>query len=139
MTNDIDKKVQADYHMPAEKLVAKFYAEGRKFDLIDLDPFGSAYDCFDLSIRMARKGIIVTFGEMGHKRWKRLDYVRSHYGIHDLSDFNTQSLIRELQNIGMKHKKILTPVIIKEWPRVSRVYFDITPTKTTEQWEKKQG
>ena len=52
-----------------------------RFDLIDIDPFGSAYDCFDLSIKIAEKGLIITYGEMGHIRWKRLDYVNRIYNI----------------------------------------------------------
>ena len=57
-----------------------------KFDLIDLDPFGSAYDCFDLAIKMAKKGLCITLGELGHKRWKRLDFVSSHYGIDNIDN-----------------------------------------------------
>ena len=92
-TNDIDKNIPADYHYPADKFLAERYFYGFTYDLVDLDPFGSAYDCFDLSIKMAKKGVIVTFGEMGHKRWKRLDFVRYHYGIEDLSDFTTMRLV----------------------------------------------
>ena len=134
-TNDIDKSVMALNHKPAERLVAELYSRGCTYDLIDLDPFGSAYDCFDLAIRMAQKAIIVTFGEMGHKRWKRFDFVRYRYGIENLSDFTTERLISEFRRIGLTHKKDLVPVIVKEWPRISRVYFEVRPIKVTEQWE----
>lgn len=134
-TNDINKDVKALNHKPADRLIAELYGRGCTYDLIDLDPFGSAYDCFDLAIRMAKKAIIVTFGEMGHKRWKRLDFVRSHYGIEDLSDFTTSRLIDEFRRIGWRHKKDCVPIIVKEWPRISRVYFEIRPMKITEQWE----
>ena len=134
-TNDIDESVKANNHKPAERLIAELYGRGCTFDLIDLDPFGSAYDCFDLAIRMAKKAIIVTFGEMGHRRWKRLDFVRYRYGIDNLSDFTTERLISEFRRIGLTHKKELVPVIVKEWPRISRVYFEIRPMKITEQWE----
>lgn len=134
VSNDADKSIPATYNLTADKLVARLYAEDKTFDLIDLDPFGSAYDCFDLAIRMARKSIIVTFGEMGHKRWKRLDFVRYHYGITQLSDFTTQRLVDEFVRIGRMNKKELVPVIVKEWPRISRVYFEIRPMKITEQW-----
>lgn len=135
-TNDYDKTIQADYHLPADMLAARLYSEGKSYDMIDLDPYGSAFDCFDLCIRMAKKGIAVTFGEMGHKRWKRLDFVRSHYGITQLSDFTTERLIDEFIRIGSMHKKELQPVIVKEWPRISRVYFTIGTKKITEQWGK---
>lgn len=135
ITNDADDKITADYHLPAERFMAKLYADGLRYELIDLDPFGSAYDCFDLALRMAQKAIIVTFGEMGHKRWKRLDFVRYRYGIENLSDFTTSRLIDEFRRIGWRHKKDCIPIIVKEWPRISRVYFEIRPMKITEQWE----
>lgn len=134
-TNDIDKTIKALNHKPAEKLIAELYARGCTYDLIDLDPFGSAYDCFDLALRMAQKAIIVTFGEMGHKRFKRLDFVRRHYGIERLEDFTTSALIDHFRRIGWRHKKDPVPIIVKEWPRISRVYFEIRPMKITEQWE----
>lgn len=105
VSNDLNKEISATYNIAAEKLVAKLYAEDKTFDLIDLDPFGSAYDCFDLALRMAKKAIIVTFGEIGHKRWKRLDFVRRYYGIDNLSDFTTSRLIDEFRRIGWRQKK----------------------------------
>ena len=134
-TNDIDKEIPADRHMAADKMIAELYSRDFRFDLIDLDPFGSAYDCFDLALKMARKAVIVTFGEMGHKRWKRLDFVRTHYGIDSVSDFTTQRLIDEFIRIGRRNKKEAQPGIVKEWPRISRVYFELTQIKTTEQWK----
>ena len=133
-TNDINESIRADYHRNADRLIADLYSKDNRFDIIDLDPFGSAYDCFDLAFKMANKGIIVTFGEMGHKRWKRLDFVRYHYGIVDLSEFTTDRLVAEFRRIGLRNKKDATPVIVKEWPRISRVYFEIQPMKITEQW-----
>lgn len=135
VSNDADNGISADYNLPAEKLVAKLYSENMTFELIDLDPFGSGYDCFDLALRMATRCIIVTFGEMGHKRWKRLDFVRRYYGIENLEDFTTPTLVEHFIRIGWRHKKECVPVIVKEWPRISRVYFEIRPMKITEQWE----
>lgn len=134
VANDIKPDIDADRHLPADRLIAEYYSKGYHFDLIDLDPFGSAYDCFDQAVKMAKKGIIVTFGEMGHKRWKRLDFVRRYYGIENLSDFTTSRLIDEFRRIGRRNKKDLIPIIVKEWPRISRVYFEIQQMKITEQW-----
>lgn len=133
-SNDTDKNIDSDYHEKSELLIHKLYYEGRKWDIIDLDPYGSAYDCFDCAIKMANKGLIITFGELGHKRFKRLDFVRSHYGINNIDDFTTENLIKEVVRIGLNNKKILNSVIIKEWNRISRVYFTIDKLKVTEQW-----
>ena len=132
--NDEDKSFGTTYHDKAERLIHKLYYDRCRFDLVDLDPFGSAYDCLDLAIKMANKGMVVTYGEMGHRLFKRLDFVRRYYGIEAIEDFTTARLISETQRIASRSKKTLTPVIIKEWSRISRVYYLIGDMKITEQW-----
>jgi len=135
-TNDLDERFDTDYTEKAEKLVCKLYYEGHKYDLIDIDPFGSAYDCFDLCIKMAKNGLIITLGEIGHKRWKRLDFVRRHYSIESLDDFTSANIVNEIIKIGERNKKRLTPIYVADWRNISRVYFKIDSMKITEQWEK---
>ena len=117
-TNDKDNDIKADYHERAEMLIHKLYYDGNKYDMIDLDPYGSAYECFDLAIKMATKGIIITFGELGHKRFKRLDYVRRYYGIETLEDFTLKSLVDHCEMIARRNKKTLIPVISRTWDRI---------------------
>lgn len=135
IANDKDKDAETPYHLDALKFCCKMYSQGLKADIVDLDPFGSAYDCFDLAVKMAQKGLVVTFGELGHKRWKRLDYVGSHYGIERLEDFTLDRLIKEVQAIGRRNKKLLKVYAVKEWRNIGRVWFEIEPLKVTEQWE----
>ena len=125
------------YNLPAELLIHKLYFENNKYDLIDLDPFGSAFECFDLAIKMANKALIITFGEIGHKRFKRLDFVKRYYGINTLDEFNIDKLIKEIQKIALRNKKELIIMFKKDWNRISRVYFLIKTIKITEQWDKK--
>lgn len=106
---------------------------------MDLDPFGSAYDCFDLAIKMAKIGVFITFGELGHKRWKRLDYVRRYYGIKSMEDLTLDNLVKEVQKIGARNKCLLTPVFQREWRRTGRVWFKKETMKITEQWDKANG
>lgn len=136
-TNDIDSSFKTDYSENAEKLVCKLYYENKKYDLIDIDPFGSPFECIDLSIKMARKGIIITFGEMGHVRWKRLDFVRSHYGINTIEELTSENIIKEVIRIGERNKKKLIPIVVKDYNLISRVWFKIEPYKITEQWNDK--
>lgn len=135
VTNDKDIEIVADYHMDALKFLCLQYIENNKYDLIDLDPFGSTYECLDLAIKMSKKGLIVTLGEMGHKRFKRLDFVRRMYGIETLEDFTTETIIKEIQKIGLKNKKILKIHTLKEWQGISRVWFTIEEYKVVEQWK----
>jgi len=137
-TNDINASFNADHHERAEMLIHKLYYEGKTYDVIDLDPFGSAYECFDLAVKMATKGIVVTFGELGHKRWKRLDYVRRYYGIDNMRDFTLDGLMQHLQTIAERNKKQLIPIIVRNWGNIGRVWYRIEKLKISEQWEHKK-
>ncbi len=118
-----------DYQEDALKVLCSLYSEGASFDVIDLDPFGSAYECFDLSLKMASKGIIITYGEMGHLRWKRLDYVERFYNINTLEEFTIERLIEETNKIAKRNKKVLIPIFVKKWRNISRVYYIINKYK----------
>lgn len=134
-TNDQNADYEADYHERAEMLIHRLYYEGNHYDMVDLDPYGSAYECFDLAIKMASKGIIITLGELGHKRWKRLDYVKRYYGIETMEDFTMAKLCAHIEQIANRNKKHLEPVISRTWDRIGRVWFRIEPLKVTEQWK----
>lgn len=135
IANDKSETAETPYHMDALKFCCLMYSDGLKADIVDLDPFGSAYDCFDLAVKIAQKGLVITFGELGHKRFKRLDFVGSHYGIETLEDFSLDRLIAEVQTIGRRNKKSLKVYARKECKNIGRVWFEIEPLKVTEQWE----
>lgn len=122
------------YGIDSLKCICNLYYQNQKYDLVDLDPFGSAYDCFDLAIKMAKKGLVITLGELGHKRFKRLDFVKRYYGIESIEDFNVENIVNHIIKIGERNKKKLIPVFIKNWRNISRVYFKIEELKITEQW-----
>lgn len=133
-TNDLNSKIQADAHMPADKEIARLYSLNKTFDIIDIDLFGSPYDCIDLAIRMSNKGLFLTLGEMGHKRFKRLDFVRDHYNITTMEQFTSDNIIKEIIRMGACHKKKLTPVYVMDCKNISRVWFSVSKLKKTEQW-----
>ena len=137
ISNDKNDKSNTEYHLDALDFICQMYLDKRKFDLVDLDPFGSAYDCFDLAIKMAKKGLVITFGELGHKRFKRLDFVRRYYGIETLEDFTIDNLVKHIIKIGERNKKTLIPIYVKDWRNIARVYFKIEQLKITEQWDVK--
>lgn len=128
-TNDKNKNFPTTYHKDALECLCSLYANKKKYDFIDLDPFGSAYDCFDLAIKMAKKGISITFGEYGHKRWKRLDYLSRYYDVTSIESFTIIDLINKVIKIGLRNKKILYPVYVKEWQNIARAWFEIKPAK----------
>lgn len=138
VTNDKDTRFWTDYNLDSLDLLCKLKLEQKRFDLIDLDPYGSAYDCFDLAIKMAKSGIVVSFGEWGHKRWKRFDFVKPRYSIENLEDFGEgERFIAEFQRIAACNKKLAEPVKVLRYGNFVRVYFKLTTVKITSQWDNK--
>lgn len=130
ITNDINKEfINNTYTNDALKTLCLLYSKNMSFDLIDLDPFGSSYECFDLAIKMSNRGLIITYGELGHLRFKRLDFVNRFYDIHTLSDFTLDKLIEHTKMLGLRNKKELRVVEKKEWFNIARVYYHVRDTK----------
>jgi len=139
VTNDADEKFNTDHHEDAFDLMCQMHLGGRKFDVIDLDPFGSAYECFDLAFRLATKGVVISFGEWGHKRWKRTDFVEPRYGIPSVEDWSEEKFIAEAQRIALLHKKKAVVFDSLQYSNFLRVYFVIERHKETSQWEENKG
>lgn len=121
----------------ALRTLCRIYSEGKKYDLVDLDPFGSAYDLFDLAIKTATKGLVVTFGEMGCKRFGRSDFIRRRYGSMMSSALDVGALTDFMIVAGERNKKSLVPALTRNWHNISRVYFLVGGFRITEQWDKK--
>jgi hypothetical protein len=135
LTNDTDHRFDTDYHTDAFKLASELYFEGKRFDLVDLDPYGSAYDVIPFGLRLARVGLVVSFGEWGHRRWKRLDFVEPRYGITKLAEFSEDAFVREIQRQARTQKMEAKPVISLRYGAFLRVYFTLHKFKQTSQWE----
>lgn len=127
ITNDRNKEVESDYHMDALQFVCKMYGEGKKFDVVDLDPYGTSINSFEIAVQLAKKGIVVTLGELSCKRYKRLDNICRNYDIYSIEDLTTDNLIKNLQRKALKYKKDLVVFKIMEWNGISRVWFLIKP------------
>jgi len=135
ISNDIDEKFDTDANLSALDLLCRAQLTKQKFDVVDLDPYGSAYECFQLAFNVARKGIVISFGEWGHKRWKRTDFVAPRYGIHAIQDFSHEPFIAEAKRIARVHKKTADVVDVLQYSNFLRVYFTLTNHKETSQWE----
>lgn len=125
ISNDIIPSMYNTYNLKAEILAKYLNDNSHTFDLIDVDPFGSAFDCFENAIEMCNKILIITYGEIGHKRWKRLDFVRKKYGINSLEEFNIDNLINYTKKIALNKNVVLEVDCIKNWHNISRVYYKV--------------
>jgi len=102
------------------------YLDKVTFDLIDLDPYGSAAESIYLATKLANKGLIVTYGELGHKKFKRLDYVSKFYNINNLDDFNLKNLINHTKLIAKQNKKVLeVHTAYMFYAGLGRVYYKV--------------
>ena len=125
-TNDYNEEFDTMYHMKAERLLAKLYSEEKYYDIVDIDPYGSPYLCINNAIAIARKGLILTFGEKGHIQQNRTDYVDACYGIKKIKNLNVNTLINYVKKIGNSYNKELKEVKIFESNSIWRVYFTVT-------------
>ena len=112
-----------DYKDEAKYVLAKIYANRERYDIVDLDPFGSAFDCFELAVQVARKGLIITFGELGHRRWKRTDYTKRTYRIYDTDRLDLKSLSAYVDEVAHRYKKRAVVYRSCDWKNIGRVYF----------------
>jgi hypothetical protein len=135
VTNDVDERFDVDYHLPAFDLLCDVYRGGDRFDVVDLDPFGSAYECFDFAVRVARRGVVVSFGEWGHKRWKRTDFVGPRYGVDNVDDFVPERFVAEFQRVARLHKKSAVVFDSLQYAHFFRVYFLLEERKEFSQWD----
>ena len=121
---DNDIKVDgADYKLDAFDFL--YQKRKNKYDVVDLDPFGSAFDCFDLALQIAQKGLIITFGEIVGRRFNRMDFVEHRYGVDYIEDFTTSKLSEYVEKRALIYRKRLTPIIKAEMTNISRVYYQI--------------
>lgn len=127
---DNDNKVEgADFKLDAFDFL--YSQKNKKIDIVDLDPFGSAFNCFDFSLQIAQKGLIITFGEIVGRRFNRKDFVCSRYGIEYIEDFTTNKLSEYVEKRALIYNKKLIPIIKAEMTNISRVYYLIEKVKKT--------
>lgn len=129
ITNDINKNFPSNYHMNASELIKKLREEGKRFDIVDLDPFSSPVECFQDAIHICEKGLIMTFGDKrGVMSNKNLAKERYNCKIYDET-----LIIRHFQRMAKKHNITLKLFKLIKWKMTWRVYFtvhkDSTPYK----------
>ena len=129
-----DKKNICDYNLESIDFLHKF--RNKKIDLVDLDPYGSCFECFDYALKIAQKGLIITFGEVGHKRWKRSDFVEHRYNIKTINDFSNKKFINYIIERSLIFNKKLTPIFQANFKNILRVYFEIKIIKKSNSGKK---
>lgn len=124
--NDINKGIQATYNMDATELLNQMVLNNKQFDLVDLDSFGATITFLNQALQIARYGLIMTLGELGHRRWKRLDFISKHYKtIHNVEDISVENFVREIIGLAEEQNITLVPLIMRDYGNIGRVWFEI--------------
>mgnify|MGYP006266448307 CR=1 FL=1 len=122
-TNDVREEFGTYYCEPAEQLLPNLVQAGERFDLVDVDPFGSAYECLLPAIKLATRALVVTFGELGHRRFKRLDFVGPRYGITKIEDFTAENLASYVLKLAKDNGRKVELFQLKNWHNICRAYY----------------
>ena len=122
-----DEKASPDYLMTlkANQLLEAYKLAGTKFDLVDVDPYGNPADCLEAAVKVAKKGLIITFGEFKRMRYRYKNvgkkYFKEKYGIDmsfdDITINDMADLIIKLSDNKFKVWKI------GDWRYCDRIYF----------------
>jgi len=105
VTNDIDKTAEVDFHMDADKFVSKIYSEKKKFDIVDLDPYGSAFQCIPTAVKLIKKGLIVSYGDYNNWRFHRYKIIVARYG-----NFKDIKNYKDFEDVMILHTMYLAEV-----------------------------
>ena len=122
VSNDLEYSGH-DFNTRANLCLAHLYSERKRFDVVDLDPFGSAFECFEMAVQTARRGLIVTFGELGHKRWKRTDFTSRTYRIDRVEDLTLEKMCDYIVEVAARYKKVARLHASYDWKNIGRAYF----------------
>lgn len=137
VTNDKDERISADYHDDALRTAAYLYSQHKTYDIVDLDPYTSPYECIDLAIQLAKKGLVISFGELSAKRWGKLPPVyKLKYGIETKEELSLAMLIDYVKDRGEIYGKVLEPFYSRTWQgNFSRVWFTVDTISNIKQKE----
>jgi hypothetical protein len=125
-SNDIKKSIECDSHLDVEELLDLCLKQGEKYDLVDLDSFGATIQYLDRTLEIATKGIIMTLGELGHRRWKRLDFISKYYkNITKVEDITIENMVEWIIEHSKTKGVFLEVVVKKDWGSIGRVWFKI--------------
>ena len=55
------------------------------------------YGYSEKALDIAEHGLVMTLGELGHRRWKRLDFISKHYSnIKTIEDITVENFVEEI-------------------------------------------
>lgn len=130
ISGDSGRHAKPDIKCSAQDLLTVFYKLNKKFDLIDIDPYGSPSEYLEKAIYLAKKGLIVTFGDTPNSmhRWgsRNDNHFKDLYGIDKKPiDVTGQDLADAVIRMAEKQWKCLEVSYLKVWNNCIRIYFKV--------------
>jgi hypothetical protein len=124
-----DKKYKGHtYKGDAGKVASLLYGQGESFDIVDIDPFGSAYSCFMSGIQMADKALIITFGDIKNAiQYRNIQTYGPRYSVLEIEELTISKILNEVNRIASICKKVLTIKHHLTTGKMHRIYFEVKP------------
>lgn len=125
LSNDINTNIDCDSHYDVDFCLDKCIENNCHFDLVDLDSFGATIQYLEKALIIANRGLIMTLGEVGHRRWKRLDFISKYYDIDKVEDITMERMIENIIRIAKERGVFLKVIRYADWGNIGRVWFEI--------------
>ena len=111
--------------LPANQLLEVYKLAGTKFDIVDIDPYGSPVDYLKAATTIAEKGLIITFGEFKSIRHRFKNrgqkYFKEKYGItKSFEDITINDIADSVIKLSNNKFKVWR---IGDWKNCDRIYF----------------
>lgn len=123
ITNDINVNFNTNFHMTAEKFISFLGEFGIRADIVDLDAFGSPWKEFEESIKIAKKGLIMTFGDKIYSQFNdSKEFSEKRYGV---SDYDIYAIMDSYKEKAKNQGVVLEVYSMVSWKQTWRVWFII--------------
>ena len=122
-----DKRAQPDKLMTfkAHQLLEAYKLANTQFDIVDVDTYGNPADCLEAAVVVAKKGLIITFGEFKRLRYRFKNvgqkYFKEKYGMKmSIEDITINDMADMIINLSKNKFKVWK---IGDWRYCDRIYF----------------
>lgn len=128
--NDLKLKNTTVIKCDSEKEIHRFVYEGKRFDVIDLDPYGFASRYFPHVFKLIDNGyLFLTFPKLGINRVTPL--MVEHYRLFwdldtKLPEKYLDTVVEKVKDYGLCHHKVVEMVDYIEIGRMYRIAFKVT-------------
>jgi hypothetical protein len=132
MSNDLDNTCNTNYHLCADRFLNLIHGSGMTADVVDLDPYASCWHCLPTAIKLANKGLVVTYTDYTNWRFHRTAVIERQIGTRpkNWEEYRIGLILATIDMAEVFAKKKLRPIYLFEPTKTFlRVYYLVTDKK----------